>query len=73
MAGTWSEWAQGYEITDKDFNFIKCPKDKTNYIVYNGNYFCSEYAKGGCNWAMPHPVTKKRDQKICDLLGLDYG
>jgi ssDNA-binding Zn-finger/Zn-ribbon topoisomerase 1 len=57
---------------------IPCPKCGRRPVVYNGNYFCDGYPdletrKGTCNWAMSHPVRKKREREICDLLGIDYG
>jgi hypothetical protein len=57
---------------------IDCPKCGAAPVVYNGNYFCDNWtfpfssADGECDWALAHPATTKRDQAICDLLGIDY-
>jgi hypothetical protein len=50
---------------------IRCPWCQGE-IVYNGNYFCSFYNKGFCNWALNHPARSKADRAICDALGIDY-
>lgn len=50
---------------------ILCPKCKSSWVVYNGNYFCDGHGDT-CDWALPHPTTKRSDRKICDLIGTDY-
>jgi len=50
---------------------IVCPACGDAPIVYNGNYFCDDWG-GECDWALPHPATRRRDRDICDLLGIDY-
>ena len=56
---------------------ISCPVCKAHPVVYNGNYFCDNWdfpkSSGRCDWALPHPAVRKRDRKICDLIGIDYG
>lgn len=59
---------------------ITCPECGQNPVVYNGNYFCDGWVypgppnpeAGECEWALPHPATRKRDREVCDLIGIDY-
>lgn len=51
---------------------IECPKCHEQPVVYNGNYFCDGFGLA-CNWALAHPATSKKDRKVCDLIGIDYG
>jgi hypothetical protein len=57
---------------------IDCPKCGNAPVVYNGNYFCDNWAhpytgaEGECDWALAHPAKSKRDREICDLIGIDY-
>lgn len=60
---------------------VRCPKCG-DVIVYNGNFFCNrferiEYSRktkdifrvpGTCDWALPHPVRRKRDREIVNQL-----
>ena len=38
---------------------VGCPKCKNGFVLYNGNYFCSD-----CNWAMPEKHSKADDEII---------
>lgn len=78
---TWAK--QGWEVYVKGTkDRIKCPKCHSDFIVYNGNYFCDSWVhrrdkrtqlgEGECDWALPHPTITARDRKICDLIGIDY-
>jgi hypothetical protein len=70
----WDEIAGGFEVYHKGTDWrISCPKCVKNFIVYNGNHFCSGYNSGECKWALPHPVKTKLDKSICDSIGIDYG
>jgi hypothetical protein len=57
---------------------ITCPACEQAWVVYNGNYFCDNWAfpysgaDGECEWALAHPATTQRDRAICDLIGIDY-
>jgi hypothetical protein len=63
-------------------------------IVYNGNFFCNSFDAiewdreardiflnpGTCDWALPHPMTRRKDREMADKLHaagfmkvLDYG
>ena len=59
---------QGRDVT------IECPKCKSAPIVYNGNYFCDNWAyqpgAGDCDWALEYPARTQADKKICDLVGI---
>lgn len=50
---------------------VKCPVDAAP-VVYNGNYFCSNYGDG-CRWALScdYPISSKDDIDICHQLGID--
>jgi hypothetical protein len=50
---------------------ITCPVCGIAPVVYNGNYFCDRW-DDGCDWALAHPATTKRDRDICDLIGIDH-
>lgn len=50
---------------------IPCPKCGQAPVVYNGNYFCDLW-DDGCDWALAHPATTKRDREVCDLIGIDH-
>jgi len=63
----------------------KCP-ECGDVIVYNGNYFCNSFDaimysrevrdivldEGTCDWALPHPATRKQDRAVCRQLGISY-
>lgn len=55
---------------------ILCPFCGAGPVVYNGNYFCDNWAypagPDDCTWALAHPAKLKRDRDICDLIGIDY-
>lgn len=55
---------------------IPCPKCGDFPVVYNGNYFCDNWAypaeQGWCDWALAHPARSQRDREICDLIGIGY-
>lgn len=63
----WIETAGGDAVPEAG----PCP-DCEGLIVYNGNYFCSSYEEGSCQWALEHPATTTRDREVCDNLGIGY-
>jgi hypothetical protein len=68
----WVTKFSAYLVLDKNTEEpLRCPKDKQNSIVYNGNYYCSKF-NIECDWALAHPARSKRDKRICDLIGIDY-
>jgi hypothetical protein len=56
---------------------ITCPKCGLAPVVYNGNYFCDNWAypdtaAGSCDWALAHPARSERDRAVCLLLGISF-
>lgn len=62
----------GRPVLTKEGKVLPCPRVKcSGYVVYNGNYFCSDYDSGGCTWALSEsPRAGTAERYLQKLLGL---
>lgn len=56
------KWTTAVDGPQGTVTLEKCPACGSS-IVYSGNYFCERWGDG-CDWALPHPATRKGDREM---------